>query len=205
VTGRRGYSDRISHAFAFAAKYRSPRAPAQGTMSFVAHPANVAVILARHGADDVTLVAGILHHVLEATPSHELPLLERKIGEKFGSVALAVARDAVEPQFDATGVVVPWAQRKRLLLTRLLLMSPRALDICCADEIHQCGAIIAMVDRFGAEYLTTSGLPAGPPLLFWYDDLLEALDGRTEWPSRPMRDEMDALRIRLARVLGGDA
>ena len=63
-----GYSDRINHAFAFAAKYHAPRAPSEGAMTFVAHPANVAVILARHGADELTIVAGILHHVLEATP-----------------------------------------------------------------------------------------------------------------------------------------
>lgn len=197
----RGYSDRINHAFAFAAKYRSPRAPSTGAMHFMAHPANVAVILARHGVDDITLVAGILHHVLEATTPEEHGLLCQKIGDKFGSVVLAVVRDAAEPRFDATGTPLEWGHRKRLLLSHLLTMDPRAMDICCADEVHECGSTIALVERLGPEYLAANGLPSGPPVLCWYDDLLEALDTRVDWPDRGLRDEIVTLQGQLAVVL----
>ena len=44
-----GYSDRINHAFAFAAKYYNALAPVAAGMDFLAHPANVAVILTRYG------------------------------------------------------------------------------------------------------------------------------------------------------------
>ena len=40
-----GYSDRINHAFAFAAKYYGAAAPVGVGMDYLAHPANVAVIL----------------------------------------------------------------------------------------------------------------------------------------------------------------
>ena len=63
-----GYSDRINHAFAFAAKYYNALAPVAAGMDFLAHPANVAVILTRYGCEQVTIVAGILHHVLEESP-----------------------------------------------------------------------------------------------------------------------------------------
>jgi hypothetical protein len=197
----RGYSDQINHAFAFVAKYRSPRAPATGAMHFMAHPANVAVILARHGVDDLTLVAGILHHVLEATTPHEHDELCQKIGEKFGSVILAVVRDAADPCYDALGAPLEWAHRKRLLLGRLLTMSPRAIDICCADELHECGSTVALVERLGPEYLATAGLPAGPPALCWYDDLLEALAARVDWPGHGLREEIVELRRRLADAM----
>ena len=86
-----GYSDRINHAFAFAAKYHGAMAPPGAGMDYVAHPANVAIILARYGCEQATIVAGILHHVLEETaPEHRL-VLEQKIGDKFGPVVLAVA------------------------------------------------------------------------------------------------------------------
>ena len=98
-----GYSDRINHAFAFAAKYYNVLAPAGAGMDYLAHPANVAVILARYGCEQVTIVAGILHHVLEESPPDRWPVLERKIGEKFGPVALAVAKDAIEPKYDRRG------------------------------------------------------------------------------------------------------
>lgn len=196
-----GYSDRINHAFAFAAKYHAPRAPLEGAMSFLAHPANVAVILARHGADELTIVAGILHHVLEATPGSERPTVSLKISEKFGSVVLAVATDAADPHVDERGEPISWTHRKRTLLSHLLTMEPRALDICCADEIHDCGTAIALVERLGAEYLAVHGLPPAPQALGWYGDLLDALDRRTDWPARAMRHELAALRARLMGAL----
>lgn len=197
----KGYSDRINHAFAFVAKYRSPRAPATGAMYFMAHPANVAIILARHEVDDITLIAGILHHVLEATTPEEHDVLCQKIGDKFGSVVVAVARDAAEPRFDPLGAPLEWSTRKRHLLSHLLSMAPRAIDICCADEMHECGSTIALIERLGPEYLVANGLPSGPPALCWYDDLLEALDTRVDWPPHGFRDEIATLRAELATAL----
>ena len=200
-----GYSDRINHAFAFAAKYHAPRAPSEGAMTFVAHPANVAVILARHGADELTIVAGILHHVLEATPGSERSDVSHKIAEKFGPVVLAVATDAAEHHVDDRGEPIGWTHRKRVLLNHLLIMEPRSLDICCADEIHDCGTAIALVERLGSEYLAVHGLPPAPQALGWYGDLLDALDRRTDWPARAMRHEMAALRARLMAALRDDS
>lgn len=200
-----GYSDRINHAFAFSAKYHGPRAPLEGAMSFLAHPANVAVILARHGADELTIVAGILHHVIEATPGPELPDVTTKIYEKFGSVALAIATDAADHHVDERGELIPWTHRKRVLLNHLLIMEPRSLDICCADEIHDCGTAIALVERLGGEYLAIHGLPPAPQALGWYGDLLDALDRRTDWPARAMRHELATLRARLMASLREDS
>ncbi|MBL0177706.1 MAG: HD domain-containing protein [Gemmatimonadetes bacterium] len=199
-----GYSDRINHALAFAAKHHAPRAPSDGGMPFVAHPANVAIILARHGADETTLVAGILHHVLEVCEAESREELARKIGEKFGSVVLGVARDAVEPSLDGRGDRLVWTQRKRLLLAALATMEPRALDICCADEIHQCGTAIALVERLGVEYLPPQGFAPAALMLTWYGDLDDALTRRDDWPGRALRQELGALRQRLAAAAAGD-
>ena len=68
----RGYSDRINHAFAFAAKYHGAMAPPGAGMDYVAHPANVAIILARYGCEQATIVAGILLVVLDANPTNDV-------------------------------------------------------------------------------------------------------------------------------------
>lgn len=199
-----GYSDDINHAFAFAAKYRAPYAPVDGAMSFLAHPANVAVILARHGADEVTLVAGILHHVLEVTPGRRQLEIGDMIEDKFGVAVLLLAREASEPREDGRGSTLTWTHRKRELLNQLLVMTPRALDICCADEIHQCGTALAVVERLGNEYLAPSGLPATPAELGCYDDMFAALDRRTDWHARGMKAELHGLRTRLELALAAD-
>jgi (p)ppGpp synthase/HD superfamily hydrolase len=136
-----GYSDRINHAFAFAAKYYNVLAPAGAGVDYLAHPANVAIILARYGCEQVTIVAGILHHVLEESPPDHWPVLEQKISEKFGPVALAVAKDAIEPKFDRRGMERQWQPCKQEYLTQLAIAEPRAVDIIVADELHACGAI----------------------------------------------------------------
>ena len=199
-----GYSDDINHAFAFAAKYRAPYSPVEGAMSFMAHPANVAVILARHDADEVTLVAGILHHVLEVTPRSKQLEIGDMIEDKFGVAVLILAREAAELPEDVRVGALSWMQRKRELLNQLLVMTPRALDICCADEIHQCGTALAIVERLGSEYLAPNGLPATSAELCCYDDIFAALDRRADWHARGMKTELHGLKTRLEVALAAD-
>lgn len=188
-----GYSDRINHALTFAAKHQTPRASGVTALPAVAAPANVAVILARHGADETTLVAGILHHLLEAAPSTPDDLTV-KIGAKFGPVVLGVARDAAAPATE-------WRHRKRAILTSIVTMEPRALDIRCAAEIHECGSAIALIERLGPEYLEIHGLGTPYETAAWYSDAALALGRRIDWPARSLRTELTTLAGRLAALI----
>lgn len=194
-----GYSDRVNHAFAFTAKHYLRRAPAAAGMGYLAHPSNTAVILARYGVDETTLVAGILHHVLEETPrASERADLERKIGQKFGPVILAVAREAVAPPADdAAG----WIAARHALAAHVLSAEPRALDILVADEIHLCGQSISTARRLGPEYVRHAGRLAVADLVHGHRRVLEALEGRDDWPRRPMLDEYRTLSTELLRAL----
>jgi len=196
-----GYSDRINHAFAFAAKYYNALAPADAGMDFLAHPANVAIILARYGCEQLTIVAGILHHVLEESPPDRWPLLEHKISEKFGPVALAVAKDALEPKFDRRGGERPWQPCKQEYLTQLAIAEPRALDIIAADEIHACGSTMTALRRLGVEYLRTVSRASSEQTIWWYRSLIEVLAARPDWPRREMLSELRLLSADMVRSL----
>ena len=196
-----GYSDRINHAFAFAAKYHGAVAPPGAGMDYVAHPANVAVILARYGCEQATIVAGILHHVLEETASEHRAVLEQKIADKFGPVVLAIARDAVEPKLDRRGAERSWQSCKQEYLTLLALAEPRALDIIVADELHACGSTITALRRLGLEYLRTVSRAGSDQTIWWYRSMLEVLDSRSEWPRREMLSELRVLSTDLVRSL----
>ncbi len=196
-----GYSDRINHAFAFAAKYYGAVAPVGAGMDYLAHPANVAIILARYGCEQVTIVAGILHHVLEETPPGSRPVLERKIADKFGPVALAIAKDALEPKYDARGAERGWQARKQEYLGQLAAAEPRALDICVADELHACGSTITALRRLGVEYLRTLSRAGSAQTIWWYRSMLEILDARSDWPRREMLSELRILSTDLVRGL----
>ena len=196
-----GYSDRINHAFAFAAKYYNALAPVAAGMDFVAHPANVAVILTRYGCEQVTIVAGIVHHVLEESPPHRWPVLEQKIGEKFGPVVLAVAKDALEPKFDRRGSERPWQPCKQEYLTQLASAEPRALDIIVADELHACGSTMTALRRLGMEYLRTVSRAGSEQTIWWYRSMLEILTTRSDWPQREMLGELRLMSADLVRSL----
>ena len=196
-----GYSDRINHAFAFAAKYHGAVAPPGAGMDYVAHPANVAVILARYGCEQATIVAGILHHVLEETASEHRAVLEQKIADKFGPVVLAIARDAVEPKLDRRGAERSWQSCKQEYLTLLAMAEPRALDIIVADELHACGSTITALRRLGLEYLRTVSRAGSDQTIWWYRSMLEILESRSEWPRREMLSELRVLSTDLVRSL----
>lgn len=196
-----GYSDRINHAFSYAAKHYAPRAPAHAPLPFLVHPSNVAIILVRHGADETTVVASIVHHLIEVASAAERADVEHRICERFGSVVLGVARDASTPRLDGHGESLTWRNRKREVMRQLGTMEPRALDIRCADEIHECGSAIATVQRLGPEYLEVNGLAASREVVAWYDDFASALGRRLDWPSHPMREELRTLSGRLAALV----
>jgi (p)ppGpp synthase/HD superfamily hydrolase len=196
-----GYSDRINHAFAFAAKYYGAVAPAGAGMDYLAHPANVAIILARYGCEQVTIVGGILHHVLEEATPDRRPVLERKIADKFGPVALAIALDAVEPKYDRRGAERSWHSCKQEYLGQLAAAEPRALDICVADELHACGSTITALRRLGVEYLRTISRAGSGQTIWWYRSMLEVLETRADWPRREMLSELRLLSTDLVRSL----
>jgi hypothetical protein len=196
-----GYSDRINHAFAFAAKYYGAAAPAGSGMDYLAHPANVAIILARYGCEQVTIVGGILHHVLEEATLERRPTLERKIADKFGPVALAIARDALEPKYDRRGAERAWQPCKQEYLSQLAIAEPRALDVCVADELHACGSTITGLRRLGVEYLRTLSRADSEQTIWWCRSMLEVLDARADWPRREMLSELRLMSTDLVRSL----
>jgi (p)ppGpp synthase/HD superfamily hydrolase len=196
-----GYSDRISHAFAFAAKYHGAVAPVGSGMDYIAHPASVAIILARYGCDQITIVGGIVHHVLEEAVPEKRPELERKIADKFGPVALAVAKDALEPKYDRRGLERPWQACKQEYLSQLAVAEPRALDICVADEIHACGSTVTALRRLGVEYLRTVSRAGSGQTIWWYRSMLEILTARHDWPQREMLAELRLMSADLVRSL----
>jgi len=196
-----GYSDRIHHAFAFAAKHYVPRAPATGSADFIAHPGNLAVILSRYSADQPTVVAGVLHLVLEETRPEHRPGMEQNIGVKFGSVVLAIARDAVETRFDARGIELPWRAVKHDYLAHLGVAEPRAVDICVADEIHSAGLTLTALRRLGAEYVRTVSSASSEQTIWWYRSLLELLEDRSDWQRHEMLEELRALSTDVVRAL----
>ncbi len=124
----KSHSHLIQRALAFAArKHTSTRKGSD--IPYITHPAQVAIILARHGYEDHVLAAAILHDVLEDTDSSP-----GEVRGLFGEKVLQLVQELTEPQFKPKEET--WERRKAAKLEQLLGASPEALAICAADRLH---------------------------------------------------------------------
>ncbi len=149
VTTTRGYSDRINHAFAFAAKHHDRQVRKGTRLPYLTHPANVAVILTRYGQDEQTVVAGVLHDVIEdcVRDGYTRDMLEQRIGDKFGPDVLETVLAVTQRQVDEEGIELSSEERKDDYLARLAAASARARWVCAADKIHNGNSIVADLKR----------------------------------------------------------
>ena len=85
-----GYSDRINHALAFAAKHHDRQVRKGTRLPYLTHPANVAIILTRYGRDEQRSSPGFCttsSRTACAMPTRA-EMLEQRIGDKFGGDVL---------------------------------------------------------------------------------------------------------------------
>lgn len=145
----RGYSDRINHAFAFAAKHHDRQVRKGTRLPYLTHPANVAVMLAHYDQDEHTIVAGILHDVIEdcVRDGFTRDMLEQRIGDKFGADVLETVLAVTHRQVDEEGIELSSEERKDDYLARLAGASESARWVCAADKIHNGSSILADLDR----------------------------------------------------------
>jgi (p)ppGpp synthase/HD superfamily hydrolase len=144
-----GYSDRINHAFAFAAKHHDRQVRKGTRLPYITHPANVAIILARYGCDDDTVVAGILHDVVEdcVREGWTREMLEERIGEKFSAGVLETVLMVTHRKLDDDGNELDKLEKKADYLTRLSSATEMARWVCAADKIHNASSILADLRR----------------------------------------------------------
>jgi (p)ppGpp synthase/HD superfamily hydrolase len=144
-----GYSDRINHALAFAAKHHDQQVRKGTRLPYLTHPANVAIILTRYGCDETTVVAGILHDVIEdcVTKDYSREMLEQRIASKFGSDVLDTVLAVTHRKHDDDGDEFSPEQRKQDYLERLASANEPARWVCAADKLHNANSILSDLQR----------------------------------------------------------
>jgi (p)ppGpp synthase/HD superfamily hydrolase len=145
-----GYSDRINHALAYAAKHHAQQVwKGSSRVPYFTGPANVAIILTRYGQDDDTIVAAVLHDVVAdcVRDGQTAEMLEQRIGEKFGAGSLAALLAISERKMDDEGVEMSMDERKADTLERLATADERARWIVAAYTLHAGSSLLADLRR----------------------------------------------------------
>src|SRR5947209_9697829 len=133
-----GYSDRIHHALAFAAKHNDGQVHKGTRQPFRTHASNLAIILTRYGRDDDTVIAGILQDVVADCVEERFSAatLDQRIGEKFGREVLASLVAVTPRRIDESGVDLSHEERRADLLDRLAGADARAQWVVAADALY---------------------------------------------------------------------
>ena len=98
---------------------------------YIEHPLAVAMILDRSGFDEETVIAGLLHDLVEDTDV----TLER-IRELFGGRVAEIVDHCSEAKLDAAGRKRPWIDRKRDHLASAANAPESARAVILADKLH---------------------------------------------------------------------
>lgn len=193
-----GYSDRINHAFAFAAKHHDQQVRKGTRLPYLTHPANVAVILTRYGCADDTVVAGILHDVVEdcVRENWTREMLVERIGRKFGDNVLETVLTVTERRHDDDGVDLSHEDRKADYLERLAQASEDALWVCAADKVHNAQSILSDLRRTSFPETVWGRFSAGREgTVLWYQRVTDRL--REVGFTAPIVDELAAAAAEL--------
>lgn len=144
-----GYSDRINHALAFAAKHHDQQVR-RGTRSpYLTQPANVAIILTRYDCSEDTVVTGILLDIVEdfVRAGHAKELLDERVGEKFGHEVLKALLAVIPRRSDDNGVELSSGERRDDVLARLAEASDEARWAFTATALHGASSLLADLRR----------------------------------------------------------
>jgi (p)ppGpp synthase/HD superfamily hydrolase len=144
-----GYSDRINHALAFAAKHHDQQVRKGTRLPYLTQPANVAIILTRYGQDEQTVVAGILHDVIEdcVREAFTREMLEQRIGDKFGPDVLDIVLSVTQRRVDDDGIELSSEERRDDHLQRLEKAGEAARWVCAASQLHNTSTLLAALRR----------------------------------------------------------
>ena len=108
-----------------------------GSIPYISHPVHVALLLARAGADDITLQAALLHDVVEDCEGWTM---ERVI-EEFGSAVARTVHDLTEVEGGS------WEVRKQAALDQVAHMGPRSLAVKTADKLHNMQSLLTRLSE----------------------------------------------------------
>jgi len=100
---------------------------------YVSHPLHVAMLLARAGADEESIQAGILHDVVEDCDDWTLDRLEAAFGPGVSGIVAQLTEDKSKT----------WAERKQAAIDHVADMSERARLVKAADKLHNMSSLLA--------------------------------------------------------------
>jgi (p)ppGpp synthase/HD superfamily hydrolase len=173
------FTGRTERAIAVAvAAHQDQVRKGDGKTAYIVHPVVVALILARYTDDEDTIIAGLLHDVLEDTG-----LAPEVLAQEFGRKVADLVQDVTEPTLPG----LSWETRKNRYLRQLERAPRGALLVAGADKIAN---LISMVTTHAAtgDQMWERFHASPPQALAFYRRVQDTIRGA--WPTCPLLREL---------------
>lgn len=196
------FSPKLEGALQWASLRHAGQTRKASEVPYFTHLAHVALILAREGDDDETLIAALLHDVIEDTTRNldERRDLEVEIERRFGPEVRSCVAALTEPKRDGKGRLLPWLERKQAYLHQLERAPQRALRVSAADKLHNLETLLETLAAEGAS--VWERFRGGPVESRWfYGAVLDLLARRLPSGDRLVARLQDAFR-RMGNLTG---
>jgi len=178
------YTRKISRAIRFSIKthevYQKQKRKGKD-IPYITHPLTVGLILSRAGADEDTIIAGILHDTIEdSIPEKKVTqeMLKERFGEKVAEMVASVSESNKE---------LPWEERKQEALEHIKNFSHESLLVKSADIISNASELLDDYEDGGEKTFSRFNAPKEKILQHY----LRAIDAIIErWPQNPLADDL---------------
>jgi (p)ppGpp synthase/HD superfamily hydrolase len=159
-------------------------------LPYIVHPAGVAVILTKVGANDETIAAGALHDVIE-----DCGVSKQKLEKEFGADVARMVNDITEQNPDDS-----WHERKKEAIEHIKEMKHDSLLVKAADINHNLSSLMAAIDREGLTVLNRFNAPL-PDQVEMNKKRYEALE--KAWKENPLLPQLKELVDKLTAIEKG--
>lgn len=171
------YSPAIQKAIGVAIAAHEGQTRKGKNVPYITHLLSVGLILARTGASEEIIVAGILHDVLEDTE-----LTKDYLVKEFGKDVARIVNDVTEQDKS-----LPWEERKRLALKHISSMKPDSLLVKSADALYNMRDQIQDYRREGEKTFLRFNKPKEQQLLRYQRLIAKLVDA---WADNPLLPDL---------------
>ena len=153
---------------------------------YITHPLIVGMILARAGASEDVIIAGILHDTIEDSVP-EKKVTKAMIAERFGDTVAGIVDDVTEQDKD-----LPWEERKREALEHIEKLQNDSLLVKSADLISNISEIIADYQVEGDVIFERFNASKDKTIAHYLRMVTAVIE---KWPENPLVDDLRGLDI----------
>lgn len=160
---------------------------------YITHPISVGLILARVGAEEDIVVAGILHDTVE--DSHkDKKVTVKEIEKEFGGNVARMVGDVTEDKN------LPWLERKRKALEHISHMQKDSQLVKSADVLHNITDYIHDYKVFGSEKVLQTFTASKEFQFKLFENRIKALDDI--WKENPLLQDLKVELEELKKLFG---